>query len=287
MRDIVIRWLSAAQGWYASSRLLLQIVLVASASAKLNLSALSVIMALVLVLLKSPTDSDLYWELSWLYWQLTLFCFQVSLIIRLFLSYILLYHVQQFNYFCFYPTELSPLAHFFVQKYIFWYEDYIDSRRPASIPINNKHRFVYDLRFRINWVTAVGAWMKRWAHWGGCNAVLHIASLAVLLDMLFICCTEELLYLSRFAAIMVRYVNLCDETFSTDSLHYLPLLCSSHWHHLLANCKYWLKETEFERRVRLRLADSLFDRWQFVDVFDTPPVRRRELFDKVLEWLEC
>lgn len=50
--------------------------------------------------------------------------------------------------------------------------------------------------------------------------------------------------------------------------------------YLLTSFKYWLKETVFERRLRLKSLDPLFTNLHCVDFFDILPARRRELFVK-------
>lgn len=155
-------------------------------------------------------------------------------------------------------TELSPLTAFHVGENFLKYEDYLDSRRFASIHFDGQHCFEYDLRYGASRTTTVGTWIMRWAHWGGRGVALHIDSVVVPLDMPFIRCTEESPYLLRLAVIMVCHVNLQDEEFTTHVLNYVALLHPYDRHHLLTNFEYSLKLAVLERRLRLKSTDPRF-----------------------------
>lgn len=140
---------------------------------------------------------------------------------------------------------------------------------------------VYDLRFGVNRATAATAGMKRQAHWGGRSTALRIDSVAVRFDMHFIRCAEELPYVKRFAAIMVRYADLCDEQLMTESLNYVPSLRPFGGRRLLTNVDCWLKITVFERCLPLKETNPLFVNFHCVGVFVATPASLHELFDKV------
>lgn len=76
-------------------------------------------------------------------------------------------------------TKLSPLVPFLVGEYILKYEDYLDNRNFAYIPIDGQHQFVYDSRYAVDHVIAVRALIKRWSRRGGRGAVLRIDSVTV------------------------------------------------------------------------------------------------------------
>lgn len=118
-------------------------------------------------------------------------------------------------------TELSPSGPFLVGDYIWKYKGYLDSSRLASVLIDGQHRFVYGSCIGVNWATAVGARIKRWADWSGRGAALCIASMAVPLHMPFHRCTKELPYVLQLATVIVFYTVLRDKKFITHSSNYI------------------------------------------------------------------
>lgn len=92
------------------------------------------------------------------------------------------------------------------------------------IPIDVQLRFEYDLRYDANRITAIGARIKRRAHWGDCGAALRTDFVAIHLDMAFIRCTKELPYMSRLVGFMDCYADLWNEELTTHSLNYITLL---------------------------------------------------------------
>lgn len=62
--------------------------------------------------------------------------------------------------------------------------------------------------------------------------------MAVILDILFICCSKELLYVSQLAAVMVYYADLHDEQLTSHSLIHVSLQCQFDRNHLLTNLEY-------------------------------------------------
>lgn len=73
-----------------------------------------------------------------------------------------------------------------------------------------------------------------------------------LLHTILIRSTEKLPFMLRLAAIIVHYVDLCDEEFATDILNYVAPLGLFHQLHWLTNFGYRLRETVFERLFRLK-----------------------------------
>lgn len=146
------------------------------------------------------------------------------------------------------PPNCRFLAPFLVVEYIPKDKGYPDSRRFASIPIDGPDRFVYDLRFRVNEVTALGAWLMWWAHWDGRGAALRVGTVTLHVCLLFIKCTEECSYVTGLAAVMAPYASLRDVKLATHRWDYVASLCLFERYHLLIRFNYWLKETVFERR---------------------------------------
>lgn len=99
--------------------------------------------------------------------------------------------------------------------------------------------------------------------------------------MPFIPGTEELPYVSRLAASIVRYANLLDQIFTSHSLHYVTSLHPFDGHHLLTDFLYCVNETVFERRLQLESTDHFFVSSHCVECFGIQPIRLYELFIRV------
>lgn len=91
----------------------------------------------------------------------------------------------------------------------------------------------------------------------------------------------------RLMAITVGHADLPDEEFTAQSLDYVVLVRSLVQIHLTLNFDYLLKETVFQRRLRLKLTDLLFANLHYVDCLDTSPARWSELLVKGPGWLVC
>lgn len=115
---------------------------------------------------------------------------------------------------------------------------YFDSRRFTSVPIHGQHRFVYDSSFGVNWVTAFGASIERWAYWTVVAGNFLFTPWCFLSICHLFVCTEELPYISRLAAVMVPYADFCDEELTTHTLSYVALLPPFDRYDLLTNFEY-------------------------------------------------
>lgn len=113
-----------------------------------------------------------------------------------------------------------------------------------------------------------------------CGTVLRTDSVKALVDKPFIRWTEEWPYVTRSATNTACYVNLRYGELTTHSFDYAALLRPFDWHDLLANLQYWLKETVFDPRSKLKSTDLFFLNCHSVDVLDISPVSTRALFVK-------
>lgn len=71
------------------------------------------------------------------------------------------------------------------------------------------------------------------------------------LDIPFIRCTDELLYVARLPAVIACCVDLRDEVFTIYSLDYVSLQYPFNQHHLFTKSEFRAKQKTFERCLRL------------------------------------
>lgn len=147
----------------------------------------------------------------------------LSSVVHLFFGYcslaIFIIISSTYDLFVFVPAELLPLVSFLVEEYILKYGRYFDSHLSASVPIDWQNRFVCDSLFGVNQFTTAGACTKIWAHLGYRGVALRIDSVVISLNMRFMHCFEEVLFVSRLVAVIVHYADLRDENFTTHSLN--------------------------------------------------------------------
>lgn len=79
---------------------------------------------------------------------------------------------------------------------------------------------IYDARYGVNCDTLVTARIHRWAHWGGCAAVLRLDSPPFLAIPKFRC-TEERAYIVRVAKIAAQYEYDSARYFRTESFNFV------------------------------------------------------------------
>lgn len=78
-----------------------------------------------------------------------------------------------------------------------------------------------------------------------------------------------------------------DEECAARRLNYFAYRCWLDRNHLLTNFDDYLKDTVFDRCLRLKPKNPFFVNWQRIDYIDIPPARQRELFVDVTEWWMC
>lgn len=80
--------------------------------------------------------------------------------------------------------------------------------------------WVYDDRYGLDQLSAVGGCVKRWIRWGGCGAVLR-CDMETHVDRLYIPCTKEKVYAHRLASIVRRNLSLVDDAPATRTLDHV------------------------------------------------------------------
>lgn len=108
-----------------------------------------------------------------------------------------------------------------------------------------------------------------------------VIPLGILFIRIFL--SGELPYLSCSAALTVCYANRRDQKFTMHGLTHFALLCRFERPHLIAKFEYWLQETVFERRLRLKLTNPVLFIWHCVKYFDNQASRHRKMFVMVPE----
>lgn len=83
-------------------------------------------------------------------------------------------------------------APFEVRAYTCAHAESLDAPRFEEMTVRRDSRTVYDARHGANCNIQVGAWIRRWAHWGSRGAVLQQDN-APWLDMPFLRCIKNVL----------------------------------------------------------------------------------------------
>lgn len=140
----------------------------------------------------------------------------------------------------------------------------------------------YGTPYRVECLSAVGGWIKRWKRWGGRGPVLPYDE-PPYVDMPFIRCFREKVYAKCLASVVRNNSWLADKGVISHSLEYVTFPLPRDILHVLTDFEYWFKEIQFRHRFRIRCYAVLFLNWQCVDVFGIPISDREELFVKLSE----
>lgn len=97
---------------------------------------------------------------------------------------------------------------------------YLDEKRFSFILLNGDRNFVYNSRYGVEPMSAIGGWIKYRKHWGGRSAIFRYDDVTYF-DMRLICCTEEVFYANSLGQGMQSDFRLHDNALITYRLEHV------------------------------------------------------------------
>lgn len=140
--------------------------------------------------------------------------------------------------------------------------------------------WIYDNRYGVELLSAVGAWVKRWMHWGGQGAVARCDK-AAYVYILFIRCTEEQLFASNVVSIVGGSLTVTDDAPVTYDLDYVAFTRHYNTLHFVTSFDHWLKEIVCDQRFCVRSESRLLVNCHCAYSFGIPTRQREKLFVQV------
>lgn len=111
-------------------------------------------------------------------------------------------------------------APFTLDVYVREYEYFPDTEQLDAMPSNSVTESMFDARNGFARDKVLGAWSRRWAHWGGWEMVLRNDDIRYVY-MPFLGFEEEYIYASQLTAVIGLYDSLSIEDLSTAGLYFI------------------------------------------------------------------